>query len=443
MEDVFVTLTRAAEERDGAASPFQVDVSKHQHDALASDGTVDSLDHSLARRAGETGSKPPSSLFWGLLAMLLKEFSHIRREPSTIFFMLVVPVLQTVIFGYAIQLDVEHIPTVVYDLDGRPHARELLEAFQNTRTFQVVDRVFDDESFDRALTSGRAKVGVRVPPNYSDDLLSGRQAQVQVLIDGSDSTVATTALNSANLLGASLSTRITRGFADTLPNVPARDPVGRVAIPIEIRPRLLYNPDLESSHFFVPGLVGIIMQLVTLFLTSFAIVREREQGTLEQLFVTPVGRAALLLGKMVPYAVIGGLEMLIVLNVMVFVFGVPIHGSLWLLFGLASLFLVCALSLGLLVSTLAKTQLQAMQFAFLFMLPSVLLSGFVFPREEMPWPLYGLSFAIPVTYFVEILRGIVLRGADFRDLLPQATGLTICCLLVLSVSLARFRKQLA
>ncbi|TXT22246.1 MAG: hypothetical protein FD138_3596 [Planctomycetota bacterium] len=307
----------------------------------------------------------------------------------------------------------------------------------------MVDRVFDDESFDRALTSGRAKVGVRVPPNYSDDLLSGRQAQVQVLIDGSDSTVATTALNSANLLGASLSTRITRGFADTLPNVPARDPVGRVAIPIEIRPRLLYNPDLESSHFFVPGLVGIIMQLVTLFLTSFAIVREREQGTLEQLFVTPVGRAALLLGKMVPYAVIGGLEMLIVLNVMVFVFGVPIHGSLWLLFGLASLFLVCALSLGLLVSTLAKTQLQAMQFAFLFMLPSVLLSGFVFPREEMPWPLYGLSFAIPVTYFVEILRGIVLRGADFRDLLPQATGLTICCLLVLSVSLARFRKQLA
>jgi ABC transporter DrrB family efflux protein len=389
------------------------------------------------------GTRSPGGLFAGLRAMLLKEFSHIRREPSTIFFMLVVPVLQTVIFGYAIQLDVEHIPTVVYDLDGRSHARELLEAFRNTRTFEVVDRVFDDESFERALTSGRAKVGVRVPPNYSDDLLSGRQAHVQVLIDGSDSTVATTALNSANLLGGSLSTRITRGFADTLPNVPARDPVGRVAIPIEVRPRLLYNPDLESSHFFVPGLVGIIMQLVTLFLTSFAIVREREQGTLEQLFVTPVGRAALLLGKMVPYAVIGGLEMLIVLNVMVFLFGVPIHGSLWLLFGLASLFLVCALSLGLLVSTLAKTQLQAMQFAFLFMLPSVLLSGFVFPREEMPWPLYGLSFAIPVTYFVEILRGIVLRGADFRDLLPQAIGLMICCLIVLSVSLARFRKQLA
>ncbi len=435
LEDVFVTLTRAAEERQLAGiSTKAADIE-----------TV--VRTPMAERTPDVGvratAQPTSGPFWGLLAMLLKEFSHIRREPSTIFFMLVVPVIQTILFGYAIQLDVEHIPTVVYDLDGRRQARELLEAFQNTRTFTIVDRVFDDESFERALTSGRAKVGVRVPPDYSDDLLSGRQAQVQVLIDGSDSTVATTALNSANLLGTALSSRITRGFAETLPAVPARNSAGRVAFPIEIRPRLLYNPDLESSHFFVPGLVGIIMQLVTLFLTSFAIVREREQGTLEQLFVTPVGRVALLLGKMVPYAVIGSLEMLIVLTVMVFVFGVPIHGSLLLLFGLASLFLVCALSLGLLVSTLAKTQLQAMQFAFLFMLPSVLLSGFVFPREEMPLPLYCISFGIPVTYFVEILRGIVLRGADLIDLWSQLIGLVVCSLVVLSISVARFHKQLA
>ncbi len=433
LEDVFVTLTRAEEERE-------------LNGVRARDVGIENVVRTPTSERPDVGvraTKSPSGPFWGLRAMLLKEFSHIRREPATIFFMLVVPVLQTLIFGYAIQLKVEHIPTVVYDLDGRRSARELLEAFRNTRTFTIVDRVFDDESFERALTSGRAKVGVRVPPDYSDDLLSGRQAQAQVLIDGSDSNVATTALNSANLLGAALSSRISRGFAETLPAVPARNSAGHVAMPIEIRPRLLYNPDLESSHFFVPGLVGIIMQLVTLFLTSFAIVREREQGTLEQLFVTPVGRVALLLGKMVPYAVIGSLEMLIVLTVMVFVFGVPIHGSLTLLFGLASLFLVCALSLGLLVSTLAKTQLQAMQFAFLFMLPSVLLSGFVFPREEMPLPLYWLSFGIPVTYFVEILRGIVLRGADLIDLLPQVMGLTICCAIVLAVSVARFRKQLA
>jgi ABC transporter DrrB family efflux protein len=437
LEDVFVTLTRATQERGAREqdAPVVATLAK-------SVGPPVNDPRSGERGHGNTDSRSAGGPFWGLLAMLLKEFSHIRREPSTIFFMLVVPVLQTVIFGYAIQLKVEHIPTVVYDLDGRRQARELIEAFQNTRAFTVVDRVFDDESFERALTSGRVKVGVRIPPDYSDDLLSGQQAQVQVLIDGSDSTVATTALNSANLLGAALSSRIARGFAESLPAVPARDASGRVAMPVEIRPRLLYNPDLESSHFFVPGLVGIIMQLVTLFLTSFAIVREREHGTLEQLFVTPVGRVALLLGKMVPYAVIGGLEMLIVLTVMVFLFGVPIHGSLWLLFGLASLFLVCALSLGLLVSTLAKTQLQAMQFAFLFMLPSVLLSGFVFPREEMPLPLYGLSFAIPVTYFVEILRGIVLRGADLVDLLPSALGLIICCVAVLAISVARFQKHL-
>ncbi|MBI5760873.1 MAG: ABC transporter permease, partial [Planctomycetales bacterium] len=391
------------------------------------------------RKRGSSPSRPLA----GLTAMLRKEFSHIRREPATLFFMLVVPVLQTLIFGYAIQLNVEHIPTVVYDLDGRRQARELIEAFQNTRTFTVVDRVYDEESFRRALTSGRAKVGVRVPPNYSDHLLRGKQTQVQVLIDGSDSTVATTALHAASLLGTAHSVHITRGFAESLPSAPSRDPAGHVAMPVEVRPRLLYNPDLESSHFFVPGLVGIIMQLVTLFLTSFAIVREREHGTLEQLFVTPVGKLGLLLGKLIPYALVGGLEMLIVLTVMVFVFGVPIHGSLTLLFALASMFLVCALSLGLLVSTFAKTQLQAMQFAFLLMLPSVLLSGFVFPREEMPLPIYWMSFAIPATYFVEILRGIVLRGADLLDLLPQIAGLTITCVIIFTLSMARFRKHLA
>ena len=434
LEDVFVTLTRAAEDRELPVDPSQM--KPYQAGEAPAEPPIQDI------APNPTNSESRGS-FAGLWAMLLKEFSHIRREPATIFFMLVVPVLQTLIFGYAIQLDVEHIPTVVYDLDGRRHSRELLESFQNARTFHIVDQVFDEESFRRALTSGRAKVGVRIPPNYSDRLLRGEQVQVQVLIDGSDSQVATTAMHASNLLGVAESSRITRAFADTLPLVPARDPVGHVALPIEIRPRLLYNPDLESSHFFVPGLVGIILQLVTLFLTSFAIVRERERGTLEQLFVTPVGRMGLLLGKLIPYALIGGLETLIVMNVMVFVFGVPIHGSLPLLFGCASLFLVCSLSLGLLVSTLSNTQLEAMQFAFLLMLPSVLLSGFVFPREEMPTLIYLVSFAIPVTYFVEILRGIVLRGADLLDLLPQLCGLTTCCVVVLTISVVRFRKQLA
>jgi ABC transporter DrrB family efflux protein len=357
--------------------------------------------------------------------------------------MFVVPILQLTIFGYAIDTKIENIPTTVYDLDGRRHARELVEAFENTNSFRIIGRVFDEESFRRALTSGRAQVGIRIPPNYSDRLVQGEQVQVQVLIDGSDSQVATTALNATKLLGIDLSIRLAQSFAESLQVAPARDPTGQFAMPIEMRPRLLYNPDLESSHFFVPGLVGIILQLVTLFLTSFAIVREREVGTLEQLFVTPVGRVGLLLGKLIPYAVVGFLETLLVLMIMVFLFGVPIHGSVALLFALSMLFLVCSLGLGLLVSTLARTQLEAMQFAFIIMLPSILLSGFMFPRSEMPWIIYSVTFAIPATYFLEILRGIVLRDADLFDLVPQIVGLSICCGVILTLSITRFRKQLA
>jgi len=311
----------------------------------------------------------------------------------------------------------------------------------NSRRFQVVEHVQDQETFRRALTSGRAKVGVCLPPDYSQQILAGKQATVQVLIDGSDSQVATTALNAANLLGLNISLRLGKVKLESTTFSAAREATGRPALPVQIRPRLLYNPDLESSHFFVPGLVGIILQLVTLFLTSVAVVRERELGTLEQLFVTPVGRSGLLLGKLVPYALVGMFEMLIVLTVMTTVFRVPIQGNLFLLMGLSSLFIFCALGLGLLVSTLASTQLEAMQFAFVVMLPSVLLSGFMFPREEMPLLIYLATYAIPVTYYLQILRGIVLRGADFTDLAPWAFGLTVCCIVILSLSIARFRKK--
>jgi ABC transporter DrrB family efflux protein len=378
----------------------------------------------------------------GLVAILLKEFAHIRREPLTLFFAFVIPVFQLTIFGYAIETTIEDISAVVYNLDGRQDSREIIAAFENTRKFKIVDRVFSEAGFNHALASGRAKVGIKIPPDYSERLLHGQQATVQVLIDGSDSQVATTALNSAALLGFNKSLQRGVAYAESRQLAVARDPAGHFALPIQVRPRLLYNPDLESSHFFVPGLIGIIMQLVTLFLTSFAIVRERELGTLEQLFVTPVGRAGLMLGKLVPYALIGFVETLIVLAVMVFGFGVPIRGDLVLLLILSLLFLFTALGLGLLISTLAKTQLQAIQFAFIIMLPSILLSGFMFPREAMPTVMYLVGFVIPVTYFIEILRGIILRSAAFVDLLPSILGLTICCFASLGLSVARFHKQL-
>ncbi len=378
----------------------------------------------------------------GLWAILVKEFTHIRREPMTLFFALVLPVAQLTIFGYAIDTKIDRIPTVVLNYDQRSASRELVEAFANTRTFRIVQHVGSEQEFDAALVAGSATVGLRIPPDYTELLSLGRAASVQVLIDGSDSQAAITALNSSALLGLNQSLRRGRVFAEARQFAAARDAFGRAALVVEVRPRLLFNPDLLSAYFFVPALVGIIMQNVTLFLTSFAIVRERERGTLEQLFVTPAGRGALLLGKLIPYATLGFLETLIVLLVMVFLFGVPIAGNLLLLLALSLLFLVTALGLGLLVSTVAQTQLQAIQVAFMILLPSVLLSGFIFPRENMPTPIYWISFMIPVTYFLEILRGVILRAATLRDLLPHALGLSISCVVVMSLAVLRFRKQL-
>jgi ABC transporter DrrB family efflux protein len=454
LEDVFVTLTRRAARNNNMDSRHQesntAPLSSSDDRAPSASPSRDALSTGEQREqeTRETAHSPArpakaqvASTF-GFLAIFLKEFAHIRRQPTTLFFTFAVPVLQTFIFGYAIETEIEHIPTVVYDLDHRQPARELLDAFENTHVFTFVHAVQSEEAFQRAITSGRAKVGVRSPPDYTDRLLLGEQVHVQVLIDGSDSQVATTALNTTSLLGQTLSLQRARPFVEALPSAPSRNQWGSPALPIEMRPRLLYNPDLESERFFVPGLVGIILQLVTLFLTSFAIVREREMGTLEQLFVTPVGRAGLLLGKLLPYAVLGFLEVLAVLLVMVYVFGVPIRGRLEVLLGLSLLFLLCGLGLGLLVSTLARTQLAAIQFAFIIMLPSVLLSGFMFPRDQMPLPIYVITFGIPVTYFLEILRGVILRAADFVDLLPHIAGLAACCAAVFAISLARFRKQL-
>lgn len=449
LEDVFVTLSRAAErgefsesrlpaepDREGSFEAARIAEPRPKLDAPLTNPVETPALPEIAR------TRQKASRLSGFSAVFRKEFSHIRREPATLFFTLIVPVLQTMVFGFAINTEIENIPMVVFDLDGRSNARELREAFENTQTFTVVERALNEESFNRAITAGRAKVGVRIPADYSDRLLAGKQASIQVLIDGSDSQVATTAMNTANLLGLNMSVGRAKAMAAILPRVPARNDTGEAALPIEVRTRLLYNPNLESSHFFVPGLVGIILQLVTLFLTAFAIVRERELGTLEQLFVTPVSRAGLLLGKLAPYAVLAFAETLIVMNVMVYLFGVSIQGGIFLLLLLSFLFLLCALGLGLFVSTVSKTQLQAFQFAFIIMLPSVLLSGFMFPRSQMPGPIYLATFAIPVTYYLEILRAIVLRGADFMDVLPSTIGLTLSTIAVLVFSLLRFRKQL-
>ncbi len=445
LEDVFVTMTRAADKayRSGGNETHSQETSAESivgNDLFGRSPHRESAVHESTKREPLPDK---SSSFSGIRAILIKEFFHIRRQPTTLFFMFLVPTIQTIIFGYAINTQIEHIPTVVWNMDGRRSSQVLIESFESTRRFAVVNVAFDQDTFDSSLQSGRARVGIIIPPNFSESLINGEQTSLQVLIDGSDSQVATTAQSSALLLGQNLSIELAKTKGEALQLAPARNSAGQAVLSVDVRTRILYNPDLDSSHFFVPGLVGIILQLVTLFLTSFAVVRERELGTLEQLFVTPVGRSGLMFGKLIPYACVGFAELVIMLVVMIYIFGVPIAGSIPLLLLLSFLFTTCSLGLGLLISTLAKTQLEAFQFAFIVMLPSILLSGFVFPRSEMPLPIYAVSFALPATYFIDILRGVILRGAGLAELTPSVIGLSVCCVVVLVVSIRRFRKRIA
>jgi ABC-type multidrug transport system permease subunit len=344
--------------------------------------------------------------------------------------MLLVPVIQLTVFGYAIDLDIKHIPTVTYNLDGREHSRKTLDTFRNSGYFDFKSVAFSDQEMYDEIVRGDVEVAIKIPPDYTDDLLAGRKATIQVLIDGSNSNVAMQALNVANALALRSSISIVSSTFN------AGD------LPVEARPRVLFNPDMKTSNFMVPGLVGLVMQLVTMILTAFAIVREKENGTLEQLMVTPVSRLGLMIGKLVPFFVIGALETCFVLVIMRFLFDVPIAGSLLLLSVFSVPFLFTSLGLGLLVSTVASTQIQAVQCAFVIILPSVLLSGFIFPQENMPFPIYVIAQGIPLTYYMCILRGIILRGAGMQALWHHAAILMGMGIFVLGVSALRFRKTL-
>jgi ABC transporter DrrB family efflux protein len=367
----------------------------------------------------------------GFGSIFYKEIIQISRDPVTLLLMLVIPMLQLTIFGYAINTDIRNIKTVVYNLDVGQQSRDLIAAFENTDYFHVTEYARSDEELNRAIVGGRAKVGIKIPPDYSDRLLNAQQATVLVLIDGSDSSIASQSLQVSTSVGLSQSISQLNGAMSSS------------GLPIDVRPKMLFNPDMRSANFMVPGLVAVILQIITTMLTAFSIVRERERGTLEQLLVTPVRPFGLMLGKLVPYGLIGIFETLTVLAVMRIVFDVPIHGSLLLLVGLSVIFLFTALAIGLLISTRAQNQMQALQLAWLVMLPSVLLSGFMFPRDSMPFIMQVAGFLIPATHFLEIIRGIVLRGATFIDLLPEVITLGVMGLVLLVLSAVQFHKKLA
>jgi len=375
-------------------------------------------------------------MFKGFRSIFYKEIIQVSRDPLTLLLMMVMPMIQLMVFGYAINTDVRNIKTAVYNLDPGPQSRDLLQAFENTDYFRIVRYVNSDEELNKSIVTGGVKIGIKIPPNYSDRLLTGRQAEVLVLIDGSDSSIATQSLQVASQVGLTES-------LDRLIGV-GQNPQSRTSqLPIEIRPKMLFNPDSRSANFMVPGLIAVILQIITTLLTAFSVVRERERGTLEQLLVTPVRPFGLMLGKLVPYGLIGIVETVTVLTVMRLIFDVPINGSLFLLLALSILFLFTALAIGLLISTKAQSQMQALQLAWLIMLPSVLLSGFMFPRDSMPAVMRFIGYLVPATHFMEIIRGIVLRGATFFDLLPEVGTLAVMGLILLALSAFRFRKKLA
>jgi len=370
----------------------------------------------------------PIRRYWGqsLWAIAYKETLQIVRDRRTLGLMLVLPVVQLMLFGFAVGTTVAHISTVVVDQSRDPESRDLITALVNTTYFDITTYVDTPLEARQAIDAGRSKVAIIIAPNFAADLRGGRGAQAQVLIDGSDPNIAQTALFAAQSVGQARSVRTP----------------GRVPASLDLRPTVLYNPSLEATRNFVPGLIGLILQLVTVILTSSTIVRERERGTFEQLIVTPVSRWELLLGKMAPYLVVSFWNTGVILVLGYLVFGVEVIGSITLLMFLSAIFLTGSLGLGLLISAVSSTSAQAMQASLFTALPSFILSGFIFPTDSMPTLMRVLGYLLPLTYFLRIIRGIAMKGIGFMQLLDAIVPLTVLCVGIFLLSLTRFRKTL-
>jgi ABC-type multidrug transport system permease subunit len=368
--------------------------------------------------------------FRGLNAILFKEFITVLRDPMTLFFMLFPPLVEMIAFGYALDNDVKHMPMAILNEDRTVESRQFLDRFVNTETFRIVGEVQNVEELASAIRKGRAYVGMQIPPHFTRDLRAGHPAQVQMLIDGSNSTTALQALNTA--LGVALTQSVELMMRES----------GRRMVPVEIRPQMLYNPTMRSPNFFVPGVIGIVLQIGTTFATAMAVVRERERGTLEQLLVSPLSRWGLMLGKLVPYLCIGMVMAMLLFSIMRFLFAVPIAGNVFALLVATLVYCFALLSIGLLVGTKAENQMQALQMSMMFVLPSVFFSGFIFPRETMPWIFYALGSILPTTYFISLIRAIILRGASFIEYWPALAIMSAMAVVLFCVCALRFRKKI-
>ncbi|HEX7152126.1 MAG TPA: ABC transporter permease [Thermoanaerobaculia bacterium] len=362
--------------------------------------------------------------------MLIKEFIQLRRDPRMRAVIFVVPVLQTIVFGYAVTTDVRHVKTVLIDHDRSTSSRELVARFTGSGLFDVVAQVEDVDDAQKLVDREEASTVIRIEHGFDADLRAGRMPAVQLIVDGTDSNTAAMVLNYA--------TRIVTTF-DPRARV---NPFGARA-PAPLATRAWFNPNLESRNFYVPGVIALLVALITLLLSSMAVVREKEIGTIEQIIVTPITQPEFILGKTAPFVVIAYIDVLLVTAVAVFWFDIAIRGSLLLLFGGTALFILSTIAVGLVISTISTTQQQAMMTTFFYFLPAVLLSGFLFPITNMPRVIQWLTFLNPLRYFLVIVRGIFLKGSGFAILWPQFAALLVLGTATLLFASTRFRKTLA
>jgi len=371
-----------------------------------------------------------------LLSLIRKEFIQIVRDPRTLYITVAIPVIQLFLLGYTATTDVRNVPLAVFDQDRSPASRRLLDAYRAADYFRLAFDVDSEDELRKLIDDGLARAGLIIPADYDNRLLAGETAQAAFVLDGSDPNVAATSLAAAELIGRQHATSL-------LVERFARLGVGgELRLPIEVRARVWYNPDLISAYFMVPALIGMILQLLASILTATAIVRERERGTIEQLIVTPIRPWELIVGKIIPYVLIAFLDTLEILVVGALWFGVPIRGSLGLLLLLSSLFLVGSLGLGLFISSVSKTQQEAMLLAWFTLLPTIMLSGFFFPLAAMPRLLRAISYLIPLRYYLVIIRSILLKGTGADGLTLEILALAVFGTVMMGAAALRFRKRL-
>jgi ABC-2 type transport system permease protein len=368
-----------------------------------------------------------------ILTLVHKEIIHISRDPRTLFIMIVMPLVMLILLGYAATTDIEHLRTAVYDGDKSLQSRNLIEAYQASNYFDIVKYVAQEADLAYLIDRGDVRGALVIPAGYGQQMVAQEQADVAFLIDGADPTVANTVFAASQQVGQAVSIKlIERRLGTSLSSLPG----------VDVRPRVWYNPNLESTYFMIPGMMVIVLFVFTILFTATAIVRERELGTIEQLVVTPIRPIELVVAKVLPYVLVSFVVVIEVLTIGVLLFGVPINGSVPLLLGLAGMFLVTALGTGILVSSVATTQQEALLMTFATALPTVYLSGFLFPLEAMPRWLQLVSYLIPARYALVIMRGIILKGVGIEILIEQVVAVLIFSTVVLILAATRFRKKL-